>query len=136
MVKLSVVSTSIHWPALSVIEALSPLMRVRPEMKQPNDVVVREDNGMRKLAGCLTEVTVAGNRITQVRYGIGIDLWHAPELDASAQLRTCCVREYLLDGQADKAWAVLYHAVLFSLLGLISRGVELLSRGDHERGIG
>ena len=114
-------------PSLSVIAALSPLMRVVPEMKQPNDVVVRENGEIRKLAGCLTEVAVAGELITQVRYGIGIDLWQAPALEDADHLRACCVRAFLREGLADRGWAELYREVLFSMIAKISCGVARLS---------
>ena len=114
-------------PSLSVIAALSPLMRVVPEMKQPNDVVVWENGEIRKLAGCLTEVAVAGELITQVRYGIGIDLWQAPALEDADHLRACCVRAFLREGLADRGWAELYREVLFSMIAKISCGVARLS---------
>ena len=119
-------------PSLSVIDALKPLMRVVPEMKQPNDVVVCDVRGARKLAGCLTEVAVVGERIVQVRYGIGIDLWNAPELADSLHLQACCVREFIREELAGRTWAALYHEVLFGVLGYVSRGLARLSGMDSE----
>ncbi|MBQ9242633.1 MAG: hypothetical protein IJ165_05330 [Proteobacteria bacterium] len=117
-------------PGSAVIGAVRPLMSVVPLMKAPNDVVVRDSMGrLRKLAGSLTEVSVSGNHIVQVRYGIGIDVWGAPEIAEPGHLLACSVREYLKGEAAAWPWGKVYRHVLESVLAAVAHGIASFS-GD------
>lgn len=117
-------------PGQAVIGALMPLMGAEPLMKAPNDVVVCDSAGaLRKIAGSLTEVSVSGDHIVQVRYGIGVDVWGAPEIAEPGHLQACFVREYLNGEAAEWPWKRLYRYVLESVLREIAHGVSRLSEG-------
>ncbi len=58
------------------------------EVKPPNDVIIKMNTGSKagiphKIAGILTEMRVSGQYITQVRYGIGMNIMHAPNITDS-----------------------------------------------------
>ncbi|MBR4984218.1 MAG: hypothetical protein IKY83_00560 [Proteobacteria bacterium] len=114
-------------PARAVIEAVSPLMTVMPEVKVPNDVVVRgADGAMSKMAGCLTEVRMGRAAITQVRYGIGINIAHAPEIKENGHLQACALSGYLRDPAPPSA---LYRRVLAGVLACIARDIAQTGSG-------
>ena len=58
----------------AIAEALAAL-GVTPRLKWPNDVeLVEADGARRKLAGILTEMSTAGERVAQVVVGVGINV--------------------------------------------------------------
>ena len=68
-------------------------------VRAPNDVVIcrRLRHGVsmpKKVAGTLTELRTAGDRIVQVRYGIGMNLRYAPPVRNRGNLRAAALCDY------------------------------------------
>lgn len=59
--------------ALAALRACEEVADVRPSLKWPNDLVMGEGPGTRKLGGVLAESVVAGGRLEAVVVGIGIN---------------------------------------------------------------
>ena len=103
-------------PAQSIIRVLQDTWRsgIHAEIKAPNDIIVIHDEARSpcKLAGILTELRIQGTQITQVRYGIGMNIKFAPDIDDIQHLPAT----YLLKcgdwGDADAC----YRFILFHLL--------------------
>ncbi|OGR02637.1 MAG: biotin--[acetyl-CoA-carboxylase] ligase [Deltaproteobacteria bacterium RIFOXYA12_FULL_61_11] len=62
-------------PALALCEVLEGMFQLRPQLKWPNDVLL---DG-RKLAGCLLEGKVRGERYDYVILGLGVNTACSPE---------------------------------------------------------
>ncbi len=70
---------------------------VEAAIKLPNDVVIRPkfgDSPGCKIAGSLTEMRISGQRITQVRYGIGMNLIAAPTVSDPGHLSACAFKDF------------------------------------------
>lgn len=70
---------------------------VHAQIKLPNDVVVYPSAGDitgYKIAGSLTEMRISGQRITQVRYGIGMNLVSAPTVSDPGHLPACAFTDF------------------------------------------
>jgi BirA family biotin operon repressor/biotin-[acetyl-CoA-carboxylase] ligase len=66
-------------------------------LKWPNDLIVRSDDGVRKLGGILTETTSAGGRVDAVIVGIGINLNRLGG-DHDPALRATSIASFLAPG--------------------------------------
>jgi BirA family biotin operon repressor/biotin-[acetyl-CoA-carboxylase] ligase len=72
---------------VAVAEALDEVAQLAAEIKWPNDLVVRDGRGRRKLGGILAESATTGSGLPYVVLGIGINLRataYPPDLAATA----------------------------------------------------
>lgn len=71
--------------ALATLDAVTPLVSGRVDLKWPNDLT----SGARKLAGILTEIVASGSRLDYVVVGIGLNLnWRPEALPELADIAT------------------------------------------------
>ena len=75
-------------PCMAVYRTLKKL-GVIPVVRYPNDIVVNINNLPHKIAGCLTDVSVRGDAIQSVRFGIGLNVEFAPDVDGNGLDATC-----------------------------------------------
>ena len=59
---------------LAVRDAVAKVVGDRAAVKWPNDVVVREGDGIRKLAGVLVESAIVGSHVEHLVVGVGINV--------------------------------------------------------------
>jgi BirA family transcriptional regulator, biotin operon repressor / biotin---[acetyl-CoA-carboxylase] ligase len=126
---------------VAVISAIADVFQMRAELKWPNDVMVRGDQGLgareaqgsretawRKLAGILAEGASEGGALRHVVLGIGVNLQRS---DAPADV---AARMIALDESSRCVTAPLEVLPLLvsALLGHVRRGVALLAVGAAE----
>ena len=70
---------------LAAAEACEAVAGARPWLKWPNDLVVEDPDGTKKLAGLLSESVVEGGRLTALVVGMGLNVnWPQEQLPAGA----------------------------------------------------
>lgn len=86
-------------PAQVLVSLIRPKLKLcfQCDIKQPNDVVITDGTSTYKIAGVLTEMRVSSSFITQVRYGLGLNLAHAPEHLDNAALPAISLRDVTSD---------------------------------------
>ena len=93
---------------------------VEAAIKLPNDVVIRPrfgDSSGCKIAGSLTEMRISGQRITQVRYGIGMNLITAPTVSDPGHLPACAFKDFYRSEELSD------HALLPHFLNVFLNGI-------------
>ena len=60
--------------AMAAADAVDQVAALQVALKWPNDLIVEAPGGWRKLAGILTETGIAGERLTYVVVGVGINV--------------------------------------------------------------
>ncbi len=107
-------------PAQTIIRVLHNrwLSGMHAEIKVPNDIIVIRDDerSPRKLAGILTELRVRGSQITQVRYGIGINIKHAPDIDDPKHLPAAYLLNCVDLGDADACYRFMLTHILNDII--------------------
>lgn len=86
-------------PAQILVSLIRPKLKpcFQCDIKQPNDVVIMDGTSTCKIAGILTEMRVSSSLITQVRYGLGLNLVHAPEHLENAVFPAISLRDVTSD---------------------------------------
>ena len=113
-----------HAAGLAVLDVLAPWLADGPALKWPNDVVVRTNEGVRKVAGLLVEredgVRADGGTVLLVGVGLNVDRRHLPRARDRA-------------GIADlNGGDVAPVAVLTGLVTGLDAALALLARGPAE----
>ena len=80
--------------SVAAVDAVETVMGTRPQIKWPNDLMVRG----RKLGGLLIETEVSGASLAFAVIGIGINVRHAED-DFSPEVRGLATSLYLTSGQ-------------------------------------
>ena len=80
-------------PCRAVFEVLRDL-GLAPVLRYPNDIVMNIENWPHKIAGCLTELTVSRDDIESARFGIGLNVSCAPQIN-DAGLPACCIHDFI-----------------------------------------
>ena len=80
-------------PCKAVFDSLRDL-GLSPVLRYPNDIVMMIENRPHKIAGCLTELTAGRDMIESVRFGIGLNVEHAPQITDSG-LSACCIHDFI-----------------------------------------
>ena len=87
-------------PCMAVYKALKK-MGIFPALRYPNDIIIYIDNQPHKIAGCLTEISVRGDTILSVRFGIGLNVGFAPDVYGTG-LHTTCVCRFVPDATVGR----------------------------------
>lgn len=107
------------WPCISVLNAIQSVLILRDNttlsIKLPNDIIVNQDGGIYKLAGCLTELDMQGSTLQSIRIGIGLNIHHTPEITSNYGMSAICC-EQIHTGDASKLYSKLLGSIAEHLL--------------------
>ncbi len=127
-------------PAQILVSLIQPKLKpcFRCEIKQPNDVVITDGTNTYKIAGILTEMRVSSTLITQVRYGLGLNLVHAPEHLEDAEFPAISLRDVSSDFSKTLPIRYLqlshqFRSILHDILAQIPERLHALSSENSQK---
>lgn len=107
------------WPCISVLNAIQSELILKDNtmlsIKRPNDIIVNRDGCIYKLAGCLTELDIQGSTLQAIRFGIGLNIHHTPEITSNYGISAICC-EQIHKGDASKLYTKLLSSIAEHLL--------------------
>ncbi len=113
--------------ALALCEAVERTVPIAARLKWPNDLLLPATDGLRKAAGILTELSIAGDHIEWAVIGIGVNVNQAP--DETVDGRDLRVTATSLSAVAGRS--VERAPLLEALLARLDERYMLLHTGAH-----